>query len=66
MAAFLAAYSALTFAYISAQFYADNRLTIKQDFNCLRSMPSFTAVQSEGQTGVSFAFLRVRIYLGKW
>ncbi|KAI6183323.1 hypothetical protein M3Y97_00477100 [Aphelenchoides bicaudatus] len=67
MAMFLAAYSAVGFAYISSQFYSENKLIIAQNINCIRSMPSFSAIQSEGQIGVSFAFLRItNILIRAW
>ncbi|KAI6181803.1 hypothetical protein M3Y98_00868400 [Aphelenchoides besseyi] len=52
VAALLAAYSSFTYAYISADFYAVNVQLIDRDLNCLRPMPSFTAIQSEGEAGV--------------
>ncbi|KAI6211254.1 hypothetical protein M3Y96_00414200 [Aphelenchoides besseyi] len=62
VAALLAAYSSFTYAYISADFYAVNVQLIDRDLNCLRPMPSFTAIQSEGEAGLRNFLIRGWFY----
>ncbi|KAI6231090.1 hypothetical protein M3Y95_00344600 [Aphelenchoides besseyi] len=60
--AWLALWSSLSFAFMSAQYYEQNSPGVLMDPRCLRSMTSYTGAQSESQTGLQNWLIRGWFY----